>query len=331
VLELQSGPHIFVARLYTAGGPGPSVPVGGQLAVTGVYAGRGGNRTAGRDIDSFELLLNSPADIRVLARPSWWTLGHMMSISGVLAGVLGLAFAWIAQLRRRVKERTVQLERQIQERHRAEQCSALERERTRIARDIHDDLGASLTRVAVLSELVKADRDLPEEVMSHASEIGAAAQEAVQGVDRIVWAVNPRNDNLDSLLLYISHYANEFFEPTQIACHLDMPQDLPPIPLTAEVRHNLFMLVKEALNNVLKHAAATEARVQVRLADGTLEIAVADNGRGFDPGGEAAGGQHSGLENMRQRIEAIGGSLRLEAGAGRGTVVRLRLPGCGPQ
>ena len=103
-------------------------------------------------------------------------------------------------------------------------------------------IGASLSHMIVLSELVKADKTQPSEVEAHAAKIGSTAQKAVRGLGTIVWAVNPRNDTLDSLVQYISQYAYDFFQASQIACHLDLPTEVPPIQLTAEVRHNLFMV-----------------------------------------------------------------------------------------
>ena len=241
---------------------------------------------------------------------TWWFIGAMLG-SGATA---------IALTVRRIEK---QKARRKLERLQHEQ--AVERERARIAKDIHDDLGASLTRMTVLSELVKADKQLPEEVEGHANRIGVSADEAVKSLDAIVWAVNPRNDTLDSLLQYLSHFAYDFFQQTAMTCQLDLPAEVPPISLTAEVRHNLFMVVKEALNNALKHSGGTEVSLRVALRDSELEIQIADNGSGFVIPVSDAGVRRNGLGNMRQRVDTIGGTLHIESQPGRGTAVDVKL------
>jgi PAS domain S-box-containing protein len=121
-LELQTGTRTFVARLDSAKSRVQPIPAGSWLQLTGVYAGRGGDRSVGRDIDSFELLLNSPADVKVLKHPSWWTIGHTLVVVGVLVGVLLLAFAWISSLHRQVNLKTRQLQDEIEERKQAEEA-----------------------------------------------------------------------------------------------------------------------------------------------------------------------------------------------------------------
>ena len=160
---------------------------------------------------------------------TWWFIGLVLLSAGVTIAITVRSIEKV-KLRRR-------LERQ-------EQAHAVELERARIARDFHDDLGACLSHMIVLSELVKVDKAQPSEIEIHAAKIGNTARKAVQGLGTIVWAVNPRNDTLDSLVQYISQYAYDFFEASQIACHLDLPTEVPPIQLTADIRHNLFMVIK---------------------------------------------------------------------------------------
>jgi signal transduction histidine kinase len=241
---------------------------------------------------------------------AWWFIG-----AALLSGATGLALTVRSIEKAKARRR---FERQ-------QQAHAVERERTRIARDFHDDLGACLTHMIVLSELVKADKARPKEVEAHAAKIASAAQKAVRGLGAIVWAVNPRNDTLDSLVQYLSQYAYDFFQDTAIACHLDLPTEAPLLSLTAEVRHNLFMVVKEALNNVLKHSGGSAAHLRLKLQDGILEIQVEDNGHGFANGVAATTGR-SGLANMRQRTEAIGASLHIESRPGAGASIQVRLP-----
>jgi signal transduction histidine kinase/ligand-binding sensor domain-containing protein len=246
---------------------------------------------------------------------TWWFIG-----AALLSGGTGIALTVRSFEKSKARRR---FERQ-------QQAHAVERERTRIARDFHDDLGASLTHMIVLSELVRADKERPNEVEAHAGKIASAAQKAVRGLGTIVWAVNPRNDTLDSLVQYLSQYAHDFFQSSPIVCHLDLPTEAPPISLTAEVRHNLFMVVKEALNNALKHSNASEVHVRLKLQDGVLEIRVEDNGRGFT-NTVATASKHCGLANIRQRTEMIGAVLRIESQPGRGASVRVQLPCLGEE
>src|SRR5208283_3426473 len=116
-----------------------------------------------------------------------------------------------------------------------------------------------------------------------------------------VWAVRPGSDSLQSLVEYIAHFANELFEGAATRCRLDLPHDLPALPLPPDMRHNIFLIVKEALTNALKHASAGEVNVQAKFADGALEICVQDDGKGFTPPAQKIEGKRHGMENMRQR------------------------------
>ena len=164
-----------------------------------------------------------------------------------------------------------------------EQRHAIEKERGRIAKDIHDDLGSSLTRILMLGERAEDGVGKPDDVAVHVGKIVTTARGTIQALDEIVWAVNPENDTLEGLVEYISHYADEFFENTPVRCRLEIPVQLPRFNLPAEVRHDLFLVVKEAFNNILKHSRASEVHVEVSAADATLEILIEDNGCGFDP------------------------------------------------
>jgi signal transduction histidine kinase len=239
---------------------------------------------------------------------AWWFIGL-----GSLA-LLGTVVVAVRLVERRKHQRRL---RQI------EQERALERERARIAQDLHDDLGSSLARISLLSSLAKDDKEHPEQVLSHVTKIAQSADETVRALEEIVWAVRPGSDSLQSLVEYIAHFSNELFEGNGTRCRLDLPHDLPALAMPPEVRHNIFLVVKEALTNVLKHADAREVRVQAKAVGHHLEISVHDDGRGFNASQPAApASTRDGLVNMRQRAAAIGGSLVVESGE-RGTTVRL--------
>ena len=240
---------------------------------------------------------------------TWWFRGLMVLL--VVGGASGTAL----YATRRKMQRQLQL---LQQRH------AIEKERGRIAKDIHDDLGSSLTRIMMLGERVEEGLDKREDVGTHINKIVSSARHTVQSLDEIVWAVNPENDTLNGLLEYIGHYADEFFENTDVNCRLELPVELPPFNLAAETRHNLFLMVKEALHNALKHSGATEVRVEVTVENGLIQIVVEDNGQGFDMGVNGAR-KGNGLENMRKRIESLGGQFEIISAPQRGTTLKALL------
>jgi signal transduction histidine kinase len=243
---------------------------------------------------------------------------HFWERRWFIALVVFLLLVWTATTIRLVERRRYQ--RQLQ---RAAQERALERERARIAQDLHDDLGSSLTRISLLSTLLQADKDEPEQVTLHAGKLSEAADQTVRALEEIVWAVRPGSDSLQSLVEYIAHFANEAFEDNPTRCRLDLPHDLPAKPLPPDVRHNIFLIVKEALTNALRHAGAKEVHVQAKVSADSLEILVQDDGCGFEPAMPPMEGKRHGLGNMRRRAEAIGGTLELQSTPGKGTSVRL--------
>ncbi|HEX3624032.1 MAG TPA: two-component regulator propeller domain-containing protein [Verrucomicrobiae bacterium] len=211
-----------------------------------------------------------------------------------------------------------------------EQQAALQRERTRIAKDIHDDLGADLTQIAFLGELAHQDRSEPDKAAERVEKISATARQAIKSLDEIVWAVNPRNDTLAHLMDYAGQFALDYLRLGGIRCRLDFPEQCPPRELSTDLRHHLFMVIKEALHNIVKHARASEVQLRIQFAGETLNIAIEDNGCGFDPAlarnGTAGDALADGLRNMRQRMNDIGGEFDFQTGVGIGTTIHLRLP-----
>lgn len=225
---------------------------------------------------------------------------------------------------------------------RLEQQQALERERMRIAQNMHDDIGSKLTKLSFLSERVKMDSERGRPVAEQIGSIATTSRELLKTLDEIVWAVNPRNDSLENLAAYLSHWAAEYFQNTDIQCEMRLPREIPHHPLSADVRHNLFLSFEEALHNLLKHSGAAVARVEMTASPGRFEITITDNGRGFDSrkavreaGARGVGGLRpltpgrrggNGLANMRERLAEAGGSCMIESTPGSGTTVRLRIP-----
>jgi signal transduction histidine kinase len=321
-LELQAGTRSYLAQLAARDGTLPDILPGSLLRLTGVYAAEGNSGSAADDVPAFELLLNSPAEVQVLERPSWWTVRHTLIVVGGMLLVIVGALVWITLLHRQVEERTRQLASEIKGREQAESHRALEAERTRIAQDLHDELGATLTEIRFLGAV--KSREPSEDLRSHLQEVSEKSNQMVSSLDEIVWAVNPANDSLPNLANYLCHLAEDFFRTAEMRCRLDVDEFLPPTALTSEVRHSLYLVVREALNNVAKHSQATEAWLRIHCADSKLSIVIEDNGRGFAGPGDSPSG--NGLPNMRSRLQKIGGTFACTSRPGSGTICRIDLP-----
>ncbi len=213
---------------------------------------------------------------------------------------------------------------------RLQQQHAIERDRARIAKDIHDDIGASLTQITLLGELARRE---PEHAAAHLDRISGAARRLTLAMDEIVWAVDPQHDTFNGLMDYISAYAEDFLRVAGIPCRMDFPNELPELRVEAEVRYNLFLALKETLNNIVKHAQATEVWLRLRLEPHTFSIIIEDNGRGLAPlnaePAPAAPGERltsgSGLGNLEKRLAAVGGRCAVTSRAGQGTRVEMTL------
>jgi signal transduction histidine kinase len=248
--------------------------------------------------------------LSVIVQPQFWQTGWFRAAAIVF--ILGIVAAIVRYLS------TQKLQRQLQS---LQQREALEKERARIARDLHDQLGANLTQVALLGEMAEADKDEPAEIESHAQQISQTARETTRSLDEIVWAINPANDTLDGLVNYTGKYAHEYLALAGLRCRADLPAQLPAIPIPPEVRHNVFLAFKEAVHNVVKHAQATEARIRLRLEPGKFILEVEDNGRGME--NQAAPQNRNGLRNMKKRMDDIRGEFSVGPALERGTIVRL--------
>src|ERR1019366_5062202 len=239
---------------------------------------------------------------------TWFRATSILTLSGCFAGIL-----WWG-LRRRYKQRLARLQT----------VNAIERERLRISKDMHDHVGGVLTQVSQLSDMGLNETEDKALVKNRFERIGNRARIAVQALDEIVWATNPKNDNLASFAEYVSRFSDEFFEYTSIRCWQEVPATFPALPLRAEVRHNVFLAVREAFNNALKHSKCSEVWLRIKLEEGQATVEVEDNGCGFNPAQPAAGG--NGLENMRARLAEDGGQTVLISAPGKGTRIRLIFP-----
>jgi signal transduction histidine kinase/streptogramin lyase len=264
------------------------------------------------------------ASVDFVVTPFYWQTWWFRS-----AALLAFTLSLIAIVRyvsfRRLRRQLIVLEQQ----------AALQRERTRIAKDIHDDLGANLTQIAFLGELAHQDRGEPDRASERVEKISATARQAIKSLDEIVWAVNPRNDTLAHLMDYAGQFALDYLRLAGIRCRLDFPEECPPRELSTDLRHNLFLVIKESLHNIVKHARASEVRLRIQFSEDTLDIVIEDNGCGFDSSSARNGDTDDpladGLRNMRQRMNDIGGKFEFQSSAGMGTKIHLCLPLTSPR
>jgi len=251
--------------------------------------------------------------LAVTVLPPFWQTWWFLTTTAL--GLLGVVVAGVHYLS------TQKLQRQL---GKLRQQEALEKERSRIARDLHDQLGANLTQVSLLGEMVEADKDSPTEVEAHGRQISQTSRETTRALDEIVWAANPSNDTLDGLITYACKYAQEYLAVAGLRYRLDAPSQLPAASTPPEVRHNVFLAFKEAINNIVKHAQASAVQVRLRLEANRFTLEVEDDGRGPVGMDEKTG--RNGLRNMRKRMEDIGGGFSISPGADGGTLVKFTAP-----
>lgn len=248
--------------------------------------------------------------LAVTLKPYLWERTWFVTIAGLsMLGAVALTSRLVE--RRRYRRRLAVVETR----------AAVERERLRISQDMHDDIGSILTQVSQLSDLGQSETGDPAAAKGQFERIGSQARVAVQALDEIVWATNPKNDNLAQFAEYVCRFADELFENSRARCWQEVPTVLPKVPLGADVRHNVFLALKEAFTNVLKHAGATEVWLRLVLNDHEVCVSVEDNGRGFEFEKVKAGG--NGLGNMRTRLEECGGKMELASVPGKGTKLRF--------
>ncbi|WP_334319557.1 ATP-binding protein [Termitidicoccus mucosus] len=252
----------------------------------------------------------SQSSLVIEVAAAWWQTGWFRA---GIALVIVCAVAWVA---RRVSNRILR-----QRLRRLELEKALDRERARIARDLHDELGSRMSQVGFVADSVCRKAGDPRQ-KEKLSELVTQSRELVEDLHRIVWTVNPQNDSWQRLAAYISRYTQRLLHDTPITCTIDGVDAIPDIPVTPEIRHHFVAITKEALNNTLKYAQADHIKIQMNADNGHFKMSISDNGRGFDPAALRKD-DHYGLENMRERMAEAGGRIEIKSQPGEGAQIML--------
>jgi signal transduction histidine kinase/ligand-binding sensor domain-containing protein len=255
-----------------------------------------------------------PASVKVVIAPYFWQTLWFQILMGLLA-IGGVGMLVRQRERRRARMKIEDLKRR----------RAVDAERERIARDLHDDVGASLTQIALQSQL--AARNLtqqPERASSYLKEIFKTARQMTRSLDEIVWAVNPGNDVLDNFVSFLASFVQDFTDGAGLRSRFDLPDTVPPLAIPSAVRHHLYLAAKETLHNVVKHAGATEVNMRVTLEDGSCAIVLSDNGSGREATSDDTGAD--GLINLKTRLEQLSGTCTRHSRPGVGTSIEMRFP-----
>jgi ligand-binding sensor domain-containing protein/signal transduction histidine kinase len=268
----------------------------------------------------FQVMVSGPTGVwreatslPIQIQPQWWQLRWLQAAAILCSGAIIASVGW-GVARARAKRRLEQF--------RMEQ--GVETERRRIARDLHDSLGSHLTGIANLGELAMRENQPPTAMKSQLGSITSRVRELINAMDEVVWTVNPKNDSLPNLAAFLSDYTERFVATTEIRYRLELDPDFPPLPVSAQIRHNLLLAVKEALNNAVRHGAPQIVYLKIHLEGGTLEVVVSDDGHGFEVRNVRADG--NGLSNLVERMALINGQAAIRSEANKGTAVTLSVP-----
>jgi signal transduction histidine kinase/ligand-binding sensor domain-containing protein len=255
-----------------------------------------------------------PASVDIIIAPHFWQTRWFQTAAALASFGLVAGSVWLLERRRARRKIEVLRSRQ-----------AVDAERARIARDLHDDIGASLTQMALQSQL--AERKVasqPERAAEHLQEVFKTASRMTRTLDEIIWAVNPKHDTLENFVLFLGSHTQDVAESAGLRCRFDVPESIPVRMMPSNVRHHLYLTAKEVLHNIVKHANASEVSLQVGFSGDECVIVISDDGRGFEEG--AVGIDADGLINMRDRLEKIHGTCVRRSTLGHGTVVEMRVP-----
>ncbi len=247
----------------------------------------------------------------VIVLPPWWETWWFLLLMAIAVAMTVWLMVREYTLRKLRLQKT-ELEKQ----------QAVENVRSKISRDMHDEIGSSLTKISLLSETLKSKvkETASDEIIS---KITSSSRGVIGNMNEIIWATNPQHDNMASMISYFRDYIAQFFNDTPVKCEINFPESVPDAVVNPEVRRNLFLVLKESLNNILKHANASAAVVEMILSEKELLMTIKDNGKGFV---EQQNKKFSnGLKNMKKRMEDVGGSFEIISVVGKGTESRIKI------
>lgn len=255
-----------------------------------------------RAVNSDGAISLQPATVSFTILPHLYQRWWFLTLAGLVLGLIG--YGWY--------------------RSRVMRLLGIERVRTRIAADLHDDIGTNLTRIAILSEV--AHSQLNEEnpsVANPLSSIARISRESVASMGDIVWAINPKRDSLLDLVLRMRRFANEIFAARKIEFQFHAPETDQDQKLGADLRRDVFLIFKEAVNNAVRHSGCANVEIELKLDPRWLVLKVSDDGSGFEPSVTSEG---HGLVSMQRRAKALGSELQLLSRPGKGTEILLKAP-----
>jgi signal transduction histidine kinase/ligand-binding sensor domain-containing protein len=239
---------------------------------------------------------SSEEKLNLVVNAPFWQQTWFYILSAMLFLVIIIYITWFVS-HQKILKRLRQLEKQ----------HAIDAERNRISRDMHDEIGSGLTHIALLSELIQTQKKTDNAIKSDLGNISIAARKLVESMSEIIWALNPQNDSLENLLSYMREQMQQHFEPFELKLTINFPDEVGPVKLTNEQRRNLYLVTKEALNNVMKHSGAKKVQLTFSPEPEGLNFEVHDDGTGMPEKLTRATG--NGLKNMRKRMEDIGGRI----------------------
>ena len=205
-----------------------------------------------------------------------------------------------------------------------EKIRLIKKERNRISRELHDDIGAELTRITVISQNLQKKTNKDDEMQEKLGKISEAGKKVLGSIGEIIWTMNPQKNNLESIFAYIRRYVSEYLEMSGIEVNIEFPDEIPANSVSDEYRRNIFLVIKEAIYNITKHSKATRVRLSMNFRKRWAECEISDNGTGFSVTEKQNWG--NGLSNMNQRMKDIGGDFQISSDKNNGTLIKLTFP-----
>ncbi|GAA5117927.1 hypothetical protein GCM10023212_07550 [Luteolibacter yonseiensis] len=322
-LELSKKSLTFLAHVPLESNFNTLYRKGSLVEITGVYV-RSSQNAIALPAEPFSVEVLDPALIHVLKNGPWWTHKHTIILIFTLFVLLLVTLVGMTFLRRTVIRRTEEIAVHLREREIIERQRVLDQERSRVAQDLHDELGAGLTEVSMLASLANNPSIDGNSKREYIDQLNGVSRSLVTGLDEIVWAVNPNYDAVGDLAGYLSLFAQQFLQLADIGCRLNIPATIPMHRLGTHERHGIFLAFKEGLNNVVKHSQASMVHLAIEVRESVLFIRIADDGQGIPQESDAPPGE--GLGGMRKRITQLGGIFHIDGGTGQGTTIIFEIP-----